>query len=92
VSGFGPTPGNLQDIEAGGLAGGLVVDAAVIMWSLVDAAARIITDQELTAGEQAGIPPLQFVAAADLEGDLSQGFATYPDYRERFATLWAAAA
>ncbi|MGY1815216.1 sugar ABC transporter substrate-binding protein [Blastococcus sp. SYSU D00820] len=91
VIGFGTTPGNLQDIESGGLAGGLAVDAAVNNWAMVDGAVRLITGQEITAGQEAGIPPLQFVEAEDLEGDLSQGFAVFPDYQERFADLWAAA-
>jgi ribose transport system substrate-binding protein len=89
VTGYGPTPGNLQDIKSGGLAGGLVVDTAVINWSLIDEAARAATRQPLTSWERAGIPPLQFVAAADLHGDLSSGFFVYPDYAQRFGQLWS---
>ncbi len=93
INGFGATPAQLQEISSGALAGSMAVDVPVIMWTLVDAAARLITGQELTAGEKAGIPPLELVDASALEGkDISNGYSAYPDFPQRFAELWHGAA
>jgi ribose transport system substrate-binding protein len=93
INGFGATPAQLEEIADGDLAGSMAVDVPVIMWTLVDAAARLITGQELTAGEKAGIPPLELVDAAALEGDdISRGYSAYPDFAERFSTLWSGSA
>jgi ribose transport system substrate-binding protein len=90
VNGFGATPAQLEEIQDGQLAGSMAVDVPVIMWSLVDAAARLMTDQPLTAGEKAGIPPLELVDASALEGkDVTNGYSAYPDFAERFATRWS---
>ncbi|MFJ6651404.1 sugar ABC transporter substrate-binding protein [Microbacterium sp. NPDC091313] len=93
VNGFGATPAQLEEISKGDLAASMAVDVPVIMWTLVDAAARLITGQEITAGEKAGVPPLELVDAAALEGkDISNGYSAYPDFSERFAALWGSAA
>ncbi len=90
VNGFGATPAQLEEIQNGQLAGSMAVDVPVIMWSLVDAAARLMTGQQLTAGEKAGIPPLELVDAAALKGkDVTNGYSAYPDFAQRFATLWS---
>ncbi|WP_160150849.1 sugar ABC transporter substrate-binding protein [Microbacterium timonense] len=90
VNGFGATPAQLEEIQDGELAGSMAVDVPVIMWSLVDAAARLMTDQPLTAGEESGIPPLELVDASSLEGkDVTNGYSAYPDFAEQFATLWS---
>ncbi|MFJ6651403.1 sugar ABC transporter substrate-binding protein [Microbacterium sp. NPDC091313] len=93
VNGFGATPAQLQEIADGDLAGSVAVDVPIMMWMVVDAAARLITGQELAPIEKSGIPPAALVAAGDLEGkDISNGYSVYPDYQDEFAKLWANAA
>lgn len=87
--GFGPNPGNLQDIKTGALTAGIGLDVPVTIWSQVDAAARLVTGQDLTAGEKAGIPPMQVLEQADITFDPSHGWTGYPDFAERFAKLWS---
>jgi ribose transport system substrate-binding protein len=89
VAGWGPTPGNLQDIKSGGLAGGLGVDTPAMDWAMVDAAARLVTGGQPTSGERQGFPPMQMVGAQDLHGNLSNGFVAYPDFAQRFAKIWS---
>ena len=91
VSGFGPNPGNIQDIKAGKLHAAVGLDLAVMLFSQVDAAARLSTNEPLTAGEKAGIPPIQVVEAADITTDPAKGYSAYPDFPARFAKLWAGA-
>ena len=91
VDGFGPNPGNVQDLKAGKLHAGIGVDIGVMVFSQVDALARLVTGQPLTAGEQAGIPPIQIVEAKDIKTDPAKGYSAYPDFPARFGKLWAGA-
>jgi ribose transport system substrate-binding protein len=91
VIGFGPNPANLQDLKSGGLTGALGLDLPVMLWTQMDAAARLATKEPLTSLEQRGVPPLQFIETADIKGDPSKGFSAYPDFPQRFAKLWGAA-
>ena len=91
VSGFGPNPGNIQDIKAGKLHAAVGLDLGVMLWTMMDAAARLTTGQELTAGEKKGIPPIQVVEAADITTDPAKGYSAYPDFPARFAKLWGGA-
>jgi ribose transport system substrate-binding protein len=84
----GPVPANLSDIKSGGLTAGIGVDIPVMLWTCVDAAARVATGQQLTAGEKAGIPPIQLLEKADITFDPAHGWTGYPDFVERFAKLW----
>jgi ribose transport system substrate-binding protein len=88
VTGFGPNPGNLQDIKTGALTSGLAMDIPVVMWSQVDEVTRLAAGQELTEGEEAGIPPLQWLEQDDITFDPSKGWTGYPDFPQRFADLW----
>ncbi|MER2133311.1 MAG: substrate-binding domain-containing protein [Arthrobacter sp.] len=93
LNGFGATPAQLEEISKGDLAGSMAVDVPVIMWTLIDAAARLITGQDLTAGQKAGVPPLELVDDSSLAGkDVSNGYSAYPDFPQRFAALWDGAA
>ena len=86
--GYAPTPGGLQDIKDGGLTEGLAVDLAVSIWVAVDAAARLVLGDQPTAGEKAGVVPTQFLGQGDITFDPSKGWTGYPDFPQRFATLW----
>lgn len=89
VTGFGPNPGNLQDIKTGGITSALGMDIPAVMWTQVDAVTRLATGQPLTAGEKAGIPPAQWLERKDITFDASKGWTGYPDFPQRFAKLWA---
>lgn len=86
--GLSPSPSNLQDIKNGDLGAAVAVDLPVMIWTAMDATARVATGQELTAGEKAGIPPVQVIQKADITFDPTKGFSGYPDFVERFSSLW----
>ena len=60
-----------------------------MLWSQVDALARLMSGQEQTAGEAEGLPPIQILTAKD-DFDPKQLWTGYPDFAERFAKLWGA--
>jgi ribose transport system substrate-binding protein len=86
--GRAPTPGNLQDIKTGGLTAGLAIDAPVSTWTAVDAAARLIEGGQPTASEQAGDLDEQFLGQKDITFNATDGWIGYPDFTQRYATLW----
>jgi ribose transport system substrate-binding protein len=86
--GFGPTAGNLQDIKDGNLTAALDIDFPVSTWTAVDAAARLIEGGQPTASEQAGDVPEEFLAQKDITFNPNLGWSAYPDFAQRFATLW----
>lgn len=86
--GFSPGPGNLQDIKTGNITGGLAIDTAVSVWTMVDAAGRLVLGDEPTAAEKAGESPEQFLQQKDIIFDPANGWTAYPDYAQRFTKLW----
>jgi ribose transport system substrate-binding protein len=88
VTGFGPNPANLQDMKNGGITSGIGLDLPVMLWTQMDAAARLATGQPLTKGEQGGIPPIQLLEQKDITFDPSRGWTGYPDFAQRFQKLW----
>ncbi len=86
--GYAPQPGGLQDIKDGGMTAGLAVDFPIAVWAAVDASARLVEGDQPTASEQAGEVPLQLLGQQDITFDPSRGWSAYPDYQQRFATLW----
>jgi ribose transport system substrate-binding protein len=86
--GRGPTPGNLEDIKNGGLTAGLAIDAPVSTWTEVDSAARLLEGAQPTASEQAGDLDEQFLGQKDITFNPTDGWVGYPDFTQRFATLW----
>ncbi len=86
--GRGPTPGNLQDIKTGGLTAGLAIDAPVSTWTAVDAAARLLEGAQPTASEQAGDLDEQFLGQKDITFNTTDGWIGYPNFTQRFTTLW----
>jgi ribose transport system substrate-binding protein len=87
--GFAPGPANLQDIKEGKITAGLAVDLPTVIYTLVDAMARLKADAPLTDGERSTIPVMQVLEAKDLPGDVSKGWSGYPDVAARFKKLWA---
>lgn len=86
--GYAATPGNLQDVKDGKLAGILGLDLLTAAWTQVDETARLINGEPLTAGEKRSFVPVQFLAKEDITFDPSKGYTGYPDVAERFAKLW----
>ncbi len=86
--GFGPTAGNLQDINDGNLTAALDIDFPVSTWTAVDAAARLLEGAQPTSSEQAGDVPEQFLDQKDITFNPTLGWSAYPDFAQRFATLW----
>lgn len=86
--GWGPAPPNLQYVKEGTETAVLGLDLPVLSWTLLDQAAREITGQELTGPEAEGLPVNQFLTQEDITFDPSKGWTGYPDFPERFATLW----
>jgi ribose transport system substrate-binding protein len=86
--GRGPTPGNLQDIKTGALTAALAIDAPVSTWTEVDSAARLLEGAQPTASEQAGDLDEQFLGQKDITFNATDGWVGYPDFTQRFATLW----
>ena len=86
--GFGPTPSNLTDIQSGAQSAGLGVDYNVLAWMFLDEGLRLIQKAPLSVDEKQGVVPVQWVTKSNLTGDLSKGFAAYPDYVARYTKLW----
>jgi len=86
--GRGPTPGNLQDIKTGALTAALAIDAPVSTWTAVDSAARLLEGGQPTASEKAGDLDEQFLAQKDITFNTTDGWIGYPDFTQRYATLW----
>jgi ribose transport system substrate-binding protein len=82
------TPGNLQDIKAGNLTASLAIDEPVSTWTEIDAAARLLEGVQPTASEQAGDLDEQFLEQKDITFNPADGWTGYPDFAQRYATLW----
>ena len=85
---YSPQAINLQDIKDGKISAGLAADYAVSVWTGVDVAARLIEGDQPTAPEQAGEVPFQLLEPKDITFDPANGWTGYPDYQQRFTTLW----
>jgi ribose transport system substrate-binding protein len=91
VIGWGPPPAILGYIKQGQWDAAIGVDGFTMLWAQIDALARMATDQRVTAGEKAGLPPIQILTKPDINFDPTQGWKAYPDFAQRFAKLWGAA-
>jgi ribose transport system substrate-binding protein len=89
IMGFGPPPAILGYIKQGEWDAGIGVDAPTMLWAQVDALARLMAGQPLTAGEQKGLPPIQILTKAD-PFDPTKLWSGYPDFAKRYAKLWGA--
>ena len=90
--GFGPPPAILGYIKQGQWDAAVGVDGFTMIWAQVDALARMVAGEPLTAGQKQGLPPIQILTKRDITFDPTQGWKAYPDFAERFAQLWGAAA
>lgn len=87
--GAAPTPTNLQYVKEGKETVALATDFPVLIWSLLDQAARESVGQELTGLQAEGLSSvIQFLKKDDLQYDVSKGWTGYPDFAEKYAKLW----
>jgi len=87
--GGGPGPENLQSVKEGKETDVLAGDLGVMVWSMVDQAARELAGQELKGLQAEGLGiDMQFLTQRDITFDPSKGWSGYPDFPERFAELW----
>lgn len=91
IVGAGPTPAVLGYIKQGQWDAAIGIDFATMLWSQVDALARLTSGQPLTAGEKLGLPPIQILTKPDITFDPTKGWVAYPDFAQRFAKIWGAA-
>lgn len=87
--GAGPGPENLQGVKEGKETAVLAGDHGVMVWSMIDQAARELAGQKLTGLQAEGLGiDMQFLDQKEVTFDPSKGWSGYPDYPERFAKLW----
>jgi ribose transport system substrate-binding protein len=63
-------------------------DTFVAAWVMIDQISRMMTGQKISPPESEGLNVFQFLTKEDITFDPKQGWTGYPDYAERFATLW----
>lgn len=85
---YTPTPEQLEAIKDGGLTAGLGVDLPTQLWAGVDAGARLLLGAPLTAGQQSGFGPVQFLGQKDITFNPANGWTGYPNFAQMFAKLW----
>lgn len=84
-----PDPSVLQGIKDGEFTAGLGVDLAVLTWTMIDSLARGIVGQEVGEAVKNDEIVRQVLTADNLPEDVSLGWTGYPDFAERFFTLWS---
>jgi ribose transport system substrate-binding protein len=87
IIGFGPPPAILGYIKQGQWDAGIGVDGPTMLWSQVDALARLMAGQPQTQGEEEGLPPIQILTRTD-DFDPTKLWTGYPDFAQRFSKLW----
>lgn len=90
IIGSGPTPAVLGYIKQGQWDAAVGVDGFTTIWGQLDALARMVAGQPLTAVEKTGLPPLQILTRPDITFNPATGWVAYPNYAARFAKLWGA--
>ena len=86
-----PDPSTLAQIQDGTYEAGVASDLALLTWIAVDSLARLTTGQAASDGALKDNLVVEVVHANDLKGDVSRGWLSYPDFVQRFQTLWAGA-
>jgi ribose transport system substrate-binding protein len=91
VAGGSPIPQSLQDMKSGDIGAAVAFDFGGLVFTEMDAAARLATHEPLTSDESAGLLQDQLITKANLTGDhvTPGGYSPTPDYAKVFAKLWA---
>ena len=85
------SPVTLQYLKDGQQTADVALDLPVLTWSMIDAAVRGATGQQLGADQAKGLPPQQILMQKDIVFDPKMGWTGYPDFADRFLKLWNAA-
>ena len=83
-----PEPFNLVDLKQGTETAGLGLDIPVLMWTIVDQAARDMTGQPLAGNEAKGLGVVQFLTKKNITFNPNDGWTGYPGFSQRFKKLW----
>jgi ribose transport system substrate-binding protein len=86
-----PDPSTLAELQDGVYEAALGSDLALITWTAIDSLARLTTGQPAAEGARKDALVLQVLGRNDVKGDVSRGWLGYPDFVQRFQTLWASA-
>jgi ribose transport system substrate-binding protein len=84
--GAAPSPENLADIKVGKLTAGVAEDLTSLVWTMVDAGAKLAIGQNPQPSENS--VPIQLLEQKDITFNPTAGWIGYPDFAKRFATLW----
>lgn len=89
IIGSAGTAVNFQYVKAGEEQAEVAVSYPVLIWMLVDAAARAATGEAVPSLEAQGYPPEEIVTAKDVNSaDTTQGYVGYADFAQRLTALW----
>lgn len=83
-----PVESTFEEIQAGDQDASVAWDLDMMMWSMMDQAARELIGQELTPYQQEELLTKVVITEENLPEDFSEGFGAFPDDREKFAELW----
>jgi ribose transport system substrate-binding protein len=88
--GLGGTPVNLQQIADGQELGALTADYSMLAWATMDRVARELAKQDYDQSfwSEASPATAQVVTKDNVPSDFDAGYVAFPDYQERFTTLW----
>ena len=86
--GQAPSEANFEAIKNEQQDATVAWDIDIMMWTMLDQMARKMANQELSAAQQAGILVKQVLTKENVPADATDGWNGYPDYAERFKTLW----
>lgn len=87
-----PSPDTLQQIKNGEMKAGIGFDFVYLDWAMADAMARVLAGQQIDPSEKADVIPMQVLTKDDITDSMVQtGWSAFPDMRDRFKALWAAA-
>ena len=89
--GLSPTPVNLQQIAAGQQLASLGTDIKTLAWFSLDRVARQLAGQQQDYGflAQTSASIAQVFTKSNVPSDPTAGYVAFPDYKDRFTTLWA---
>ena len=89
--GIAPTPVNYQQIADGQQLGSLAADLGMTTWLNMDQLVRALAGQEFdysSIAAETSPATYQVVTKDNVPSDPNAGYVAFPDFRERFTTLW----
>lgn len=87
----GPDPSQLKDVQDGAITAAFATDWPVMVWTLFDSLARLVTGEPVSKAIKQDNLVQQLLSGKNLKGDVTNGWSGYPDYADRFKALWSKA-